>query len=189
MTTFLTSDLHVGHRNILKYCPARGEKWKDEKEMNEGLKQLWNETVGPNDDVYLLGDIFFGKLDDAMKEYLQSLNGKKRLVLGNHDQEIRKNRRRALAIFETISDYEELILPSGTLLCMNHYAMRVWNQSHRGSFHAFGHSHGTLPPHGRSADVGIDSPWITGHIEHRPFSLDEIESFMKRQKVFLPVGD
>lgn len=29
---------------------------------------------------------------------------------------------------------------------MSHYAMRVWNQSHKGSWMLHGHSHGTLEP-------------------------------------------
>ena len=34
--------------------------------------------------------------------------------------------------------------PQLVVLC--HYAMRVWDRSHYGSWHLYGHSHGNLPP-------------------------------------------
>jgi hypothetical protein len=43
--------------------------------------------------------------------------------------------------------------------------------------------HGSLPPFGKSVDVGIDSEWITGKYEGRPFHLDEILEFMKDRHI------
>ncbi len=46
---------------------------------------------------------------------------------------------------------------------MNHYAQRVWEHSHHGSWHVYGHSHGSLPDDikSKSIDVGVDTEWRT----------------------------
>lgn len=78
---WVTSDTHFGHKNIIKYC---NRPFKDELEMNEVLIENWNKVVKPQDKVYHLGDVFFGKSGQV----LHRLNGQKRLVLGNHDPDL-----------------------------------------------------------------------------------------------------
>ncbi len=67
-------------------------------------------------------------------------------------------------------------------IVMLHYSMRVWNKSHHGSWHLYGHSHGTLPddPNSLSIDVGVDCH------NYQPISYDEIKSIMSK-KEFKPV--
>lgn len=69
----------------------------------------------------------------------------------------------------------------GQKVVLSHYGSRVWNKSHRGSWLLYGHSHGSLPPLGKSVDVGVDSPWVTGKPEYRPFNYEEIKVFMDKQ--------
>lgn len=45
---------------------------------------------------------------------------------------------------------------NGKRLWLSHYAHRVWPAGHHGSYHFYGHSHGSLPGIGRSRDVGVD---------------------------------
>lgn len=79
---FLIGDCHFGHRNIIKYC---NRPFKDVEDMNEQLIKNWNSVVGKNDIVYVVGDFALcGK--QKIIEIGQRLNGRKRLVLGNHDQ-------------------------------------------------------------------------------------------------------
>lgn len=52
--------------------------------MNEALIENWNAKVKPDDLGYMLGDIYCGNRDEAAK-ILRRLNGKKRLIVGNHD--------------------------------------------------------------------------------------------------------
>ena len=79
---FLIGDCHFGHRNIIKYC---NRPFKDVEDMNEQLIKNWNSVVGKNDTVYVVGDFALcGK--QKIIEIGQRLNGRKRLVLGNHDQ-------------------------------------------------------------------------------------------------------
>lgn len=66
-----------------------------------------------------------------------------------------------------------------------HYAMRVWNKSHHGSIHLYGHSHDSLDKDGEynglSMDVGMDSAYrIFG--EYRPFQIVEIIDIMNKRK-------
>ena len=94
---WVTSDLHFGHVNILKYAPQRAEylgipqvrgetPTKDEViEMNEGIVRLWNRQVSPFDTVWVLGDVAMGRVDETI-EYVRRLNGIKCLVPGNHDR-------------------------------------------------------------------------------------------------------
>ena len=79
---FLIGDCHFQHANIIKYC---NRPFKDVDDMTEKLIKYWNEVVGANDIVYVVGDFALcGK--QKIIEIGQRLNGRKRLILGNHDQ-------------------------------------------------------------------------------------------------------
>ena len=45
----------------------------------------------------------------------------------------------------------------GEMFFLSHYAHRVWDKSHYGTIHLFGHSHGGLEDHNLSMDVGEDT--------------------------------
>lgn len=81
MKTFLISDTHFMHSNILKYC---NRPFKDVEEMNQEIIKRWNSVVSKNDIVYHLGDFAFGNLD-YISDIVLKLNGRIRLILGNHD--------------------------------------------------------------------------------------------------------
>lgn len=78
------SDTHFFHDNIIRYC---GRPFSSAREMNEIMVARWNAAVAPGDNVYHLGDVACGYGGDerALAELLFSLNGRKRLVVGNHD--------------------------------------------------------------------------------------------------------
>lgn len=82
---WVTSDTHFCHRRILIY-EASSRPFKDRDEMNEELIRRWNEKVGPNDVVFHLGDFSFGNRN-RIKDAVSRLNGRKFLLLGNHDRE------------------------------------------------------------------------------------------------------
>lgn len=58
--------------------------------MNETIIKNFHSIITPEDDLYLLGDIFLGDLDEGMKLFHQ-LPGKIHLVWGNHDSNSRIN--------------------------------------------------------------------------------------------------
>jgi len=82
---FLTSDTHWGHANICQFTNYDGSPvrpWDDVEEMNEEMIKRWNETVGPKDKVYHLGDVVINR---KFLPILDRLNGDKVLYKGNHD--------------------------------------------------------------------------------------------------------
>ena len=184
---WFTSDTHFGHKNIIKFS---NRPFKDVDHMNEELIKAWNRVVGEDDDVYHLGDVSLTNADKT-HEILKRLNGNIHLVIGNHEKSALQkqyNRDR----FVWIKDYYELKLDAPTvdgnkhqLIVLCHYGFRVWNKSHHGAIHLYGHSHDSLDKEGawgKSMDVGVDSAYrILG--EYRPFSLREVMNIMKKRDI------
>lgn len=169
---WFTSDQHYFHRNIIKYT---NRPYSSVEEMNEALIKAHNSVVSIDDTVWFLGDFgFAGKKELGL--VLNRLNGRKNIVYGNHD----KGLKGLEGHFETCSNYKEISY-SKQKICLFHYAARVWNGSHNGSWFLFGHSHGTLPSWGRSVDVGVDNQEITD--EYRPVSFDELKKFMDKKEI------
>lgn len=84
---WVISDTHFNHTNILNFKDPQGNPVRDFKDvdhMNQTMVDNWNRVVKPGDKVYHLGDVFFGSKDD-FKKLWPRLNGKKRLIVGNHD--------------------------------------------------------------------------------------------------------
>jgi len=85
---FVVSDTHLNHANILKFTGKDGKLirpgFESVSHMNEVMIERWNKVVRPQDKIYHLGDVYFGSQSDAEK-ILSRLNGKKRLIVGNHD--------------------------------------------------------------------------------------------------------
>jgi len=84
-----TSDHHWGHHNILKYC-AETRPLPSVDEMNAVLVARWNESVAPDDEVYLVGDAFCSRRmpRETKVGILRMLHGSKTLVRGNHDDDL-----------------------------------------------------------------------------------------------------
>lgn len=81
---FVISDTHFGHENILGFKREDGSllrKFDSIQDMDETIVQNWNSIVNDNDIVYHLGDVYFGQ----GYQVLSRLKGRKRLILGNHD--------------------------------------------------------------------------------------------------------
>ncbi|MEM7039675.1 MAG: phosphoesterase, partial [Bacteroidota bacterium] len=148
------------------------------EEMDETLIANWNARVGPNDNVYHLGDVGLCQ-PEQLRSILNRLNGRIHLIKGNHEKPAMQCRDR----FEWVKDYYELKVDDPQchrgkrLICLMHYAMRVWNVSHHGSWHLYGHSHGSLPddPHALSFDVGVDCH------NYIPLSYPEVRDIMSRK--------
>ena len=87
--TWVISDTHFGHVNILNFRDSNTGKYvrpdfSDVTEMNEVMIQRWNQVVRPNDVIYHLGDVFMGD-KESFKKIWDRLQGRKRLIVGNHD--------------------------------------------------------------------------------------------------------
>jgi calcineurin-like phosphoesterase family protein len=202
MNTFFTSDTHFGHANIIRYCKrpycqvedfdSEGQ-WKNKyikrtraREMDADMISRWNAVVGKNDLVYHLGDFCQGSSQEAF-QYLRHLNGHIKFIYGNHDRPIQD-------VSSVLSFYPDLrnrvdflgvlreLTIEGQEIVLCHYALRTWNGMHHGSWHVYGHSHGSLvdDPNVPSLDVGVDVH------DYRPISFDELAIYMAK-KPFVPI--
>lgn len=106
--TFYTSDLHIGHAKVAQ---LRG--FASAEAHNAAIIRNWNETVSPDDTVWVLGDLALGA-----PPWLQAdrLAGTKHLIWGNHDAGSPVNRgahqyqRQYLEHFETVQSFARLRL-------------------------------------------------------------------------------
>ncbi|MFH1633093.1 MAG: phosphoesterase [Chloroflexota bacterium] len=172
MTIWFTADTHFGHVNIIRYC---NRPCASVTEMDDMLIENWNQAVRPDDHIYHLGDFTMGGRDRAA-HYFSCLNGAISIVPGGHDKrwlckgEYRSKSGHPVTILLPLHTLKlsipDIAQPQLVVLC--HYAMRVWNHSHYGSWHLYGHSHGNLPPLQNSLDVGVDC-W-----DYYPLSLKRV---------------
>jgi calcineurin-like phosphoesterase family protein len=168
MTIYFTSDLHLGHKNIIRLS---NRPFETIEEMDAELIARYNATVKPGDTVYDLGDFSFRN----PKNYLDQLNVQPIRIKGSHDHDIKEPRMLVIKPQGLVDGYGNQI---SITLC--HYAMRSWELSHYGSWHLYGHHHGMLPPYGMSFDAGVDC-W-----NYYPISLEQVTDVMN---TLVPIVD
>lgn len=120
--TFYTSDLHIDHRLVAGIRgfthehPQSGEfglrvSVPDTAAHDEMIARIWDEQVGRDDTVYVLGDISISGKQYAL-DWIAARPGTKHLITGNHDpvhsgidrSAVRKQRD-WLRVFETINPF------------------------------------------------------------------------------------
>ena len=185
---FVVSDWHFGHENSWKKfklpdgSPMR--PFSSTEEMDETMIERHNSKVGPNDVVYVLGDVVINK---KSLHHVKRLNGHKRLIRGNHD------------IFRD-SDYRDVGFESL-------YGVRVfvdqWIFSHiplhpssitgRFRVNVHGHLHAGFVPTIASVGPGVTDCVYTNEpdpryccvcveqVDYTPVSFDELEVKIQKQ--------
>ena len=135
---YYTADLHFHYALLLPSRP-----FATVEEMDEALVKNWNATVGPEDTVYLVGDIGWngGRVPG---ELLERLSGHKHLIRGNHDTGY-EDAGRLYRWFETVTDFNE-IDDGETHILLCHYPMLY----HKRGYMIHGHLH-----HGRGRDYEL----------------------------------
>lgn len=172
--TFITSDLHLDHANIIRYCQR---PFANVNEMNNSLIENWNSVVSPKDTVLCLGDFMMSV--KSPEYFIQQLNGHIHLIKGNHDKYDTSYFVSARSMWRY--KYQGLSI----FLC--HYPMLSWP----GNIHLFGHVHsGSYKPllgQANSYDVGVDNN------NYRPISIDEaIEKARQNTRILsmqVPTGE
>lgn len=166
---FYTSDLHFGHANAIKFDHR---PFQDVQDMERQMIKNWNETVGDEDEVYLLGDFCFNLKEDPAV-ILRRLNGRKHLIQGNHDGPVLKSEE-AVKCFETI-DKMGYVKDGERLIVMCHFPIAEWNKKGKGACHFYGHIHAErsevyefMKSRGEAYNVGC---MINGY---RPCTADEV---------------
>jgi len=172
MTIWFSSDHHLFHSAVIKYCDR---PFSCAQEMYDILLENHNTLVKPTDQVYFLGDFAFNLRDDSLEKAFRAFHGNKHFILGNHDK---KKQIEKIAKRGAINWVKEVygLKVDKHYLWLSHYPHRSWNKSSHGSFHLFGHSHGGFEDYGLSTDVGVDA-W-----NYRPVSFEMIlERFKNKQ--------
>ena len=167
---YFTSDTHFGHGTL---CAKGHRPFSSYEEMDNVLMSAWNARVTQADDVYHLGDFAWRN----PRDYFLKLRGTKHLIIGNHDHTA--TRKQPWASVQPALELEI----GADLVCLSHYAYRVWNKSHYGSIHLYGHSHSNLPGDNQCCDVGVDNRWTNWG----PVTLEEIKAQLATQPARVPV--
>lgn len=163
---FFTADTHFFQETVIRHS---GRPFGSASEMNAFFVKRWNERVRKTDRVYHLGDLSFGGASETL-QLLAELNGEICLITGNHDDLIINNpfiQKR----FLWVKPYHEEII-DGRLVVMFHYPIAQWREAQRGSWHLYGHTHGTVQLTGACLDVGVDT-------NLNFYSWDEIQERLK----------
>lgn len=131
--TWVYSDPHFYHRNIVKFTNYDGTKmrpWDDAVKMTDDMIEWYNELVNDEDRVYILGDVAFTAA--AMHKTVPLLKGRKVLVPGNHDPvKMRK-------YFDLFDDVRGYVQKKGFV--MSHIPLHPESLG-RWGFNIHGHTH------------------------------------------------
>lgn len=143
---YYISDCHFFHESMNTSMDCRG--FEDVDSMNQLMVQRWNRKVGTKDEVVVLGDFSLGTAEQT-NFLLEQLNGRKYLILGNHDSVVRRRRFRQ-ELFEWIKPYEELHDQKRKVI-LSHYPLLCYNGQYRFDKEAkpctymlYGHVHDTF---------------------------------------------
>lgn len=166
---FYIADLHLGHANIIKLS---NRPFASVEKMDINIIKNWNSVVTNQDDVYIVGDISFKAKN--IEQYLEQLNGRKHLIVGNHDKPILKNSslRKYFVEIRDILTVED----NGQKIVLCHYPMVEWDGYYRGVLHFYGHIHNNMNNDTNKYISSIENAYNVGvdNIGFFPRTLDEI---------------
>lgn len=175
---WFTSDWHVGHANIIKYCDR---PFLSTRSMDDFLIYHANGLLRPEDELWVLGDLAFGALDDTLARY-RELIPRLVLVTGNHDRphpsfNSKQDKDEWLEKYYALTGADEIIngntiiaLEDGTHAHVSHFPRIAedHNPSRIDQFSPYrppadglpvihGHTHGLWRQNGDHIDVGVDA--------------------------------
>lgn len=136
---YYISDLHFGHENALAFD---NRPFTSIQQQDEYIVEHWNARINIDDDVYILGDISWYNVTKTI-EILNSLNGHKHLIVGNHDKRFLKNKE-FRDCFVEICDYKEIYLNKDESIVLCHYPIPCFKNHYYGWYHFYGHVHNSF---------------------------------------------
>ena len=162
------SDTHFFHENIIRFC---NRPFEDAQSMNEFMIDRWNTLIRPSDKVYHLGDVACGYAGDDKKlgNLLSRLNGKKRLIVGNHDNI------KSPALHKYFEKIELWYGDKKWGFTCSHIPLPL-NHLRDGDFCVHGHIHNNLESDLHYINVCVE------HHRYEPVHIDEIFRQMKLVK-------
>jgi calcineurin-like phosphoesterase family protein len=161
----LTSDLHLGHRNINKYRDGFSSQEEHDNTLFENLAT----GVNKRDTLYLLGDICF------TKEWLEKVStikcNRKVLVCGNHDIERGINMKMLVQAYDDVKPFF-----SHRNFWFSHCPIHPSEVIHRlGNIHGHTHQH-----HVRMENGTFDTRYFNVSVDVTEFKPISFEKLMER---------
>jgi calcineurin-like phosphoesterase family protein len=195
--TWFIADTHFDHGNIIKYCRrpfvnsreielmAMADAGRIEPHkvrispesidwMNSVMIDNINARVGRDDILWHGGDAFWGHDLRRARELRDRINCQTiNLIWGNHDDSSYR------PLFNQVQD-QTLINVDGQWIFLNHYPMRAWDRSHKGSWMLYGHVHGLYFDEDErgdnlTLDIGVDKH------DFKPWSMDDLRKWMAKK--------
>lgn len=176
MTTWFTSDWHLGHRSILSL--GEGRPFASIEAHDEALIARHNALVAPDDLVWVLGDVAMGSITESLAKCAR-MNGRKILICGNHDRlamnEDLEKRWRWIERYEDEGGFDPVFTLSvcstrinGTTVKLSHYPYAGDSRDgpdryperrpiDEGGWLLHGHVHHRWRVNGRQINVGVDA--------------------------------
>ena len=157
---YFTSDLHLGHSNIIESC---NRPFASVEDMNDTLFSNFKYVLKSGDILYILGDFAFDKVVGAkFLDYFKTKGVCVHLILGNHDSENMQvcfqNYLTTMTIRKKVK-----IIGYGHSLLLDHYPL--FQGKNRYQLH--GHLHNDDTGDKCHINVGVD--------KHEFFPISEIE--------------
>lgn len=170
---YFIADTHFKHQNILKLS---NRPFATIEEHDEALIKNWNDTVKPDDEIYILGDFTMSRKGKDANALLSRLNGKKYLIKGNHEHYL-NDPEFDMSNYEWVKDYFELRYDKIQFVLF-HYPILEWNGFFQKSLHLYGHVHNTREDYftntldARAVNVGVDMTHF------KPIAITELVEYL-----------
>ena len=161
MEIYITSDEHYDHEASIRHS---ARPFSNAKEMNKAIIESHNKRVKSTDTVYHVGDFAWKN----HKEFIDRLNGKHILIVGNHD----KMNIDALRAFSAVHDIAQ-ISHKGQKIVLCHFPMESWWGQGGGTWMLHGHTHAMKLIPKKRLYVGVDA-----RRDFAPWSFEELKEVM-----------
>ena len=176
---WFTSDPHFCHDKDFVW-QVRGFESIDE--MNAEIVRRWNERVYPDDDVYVLGDLTLGIVEEGIR-LIAKLNGYLHIMRGNHDTDKKVERYLELPNVVEVK-CADILKYKKAIFWLSHYPTITANYDDDKPWAQhlvclFGHTHQEQPFYNDNPymyNVGMDAHNCT------PISIEEIMSDIRNKK-------
>ena len=163
--TWVWSDLHLGHENIIRYT---NRPFEDAEAMNARLYANWDAAVGENDILIFVGDVAMrtALCDATWQRFREGPGRAKILVVGNHDL----TGSGALRV-DGFDDICSILCIDGDVpLVFTHLPLATVPD---GCANVHGHTHNATPTRSPHINVSVEQ------LAYRPVPLGRIQALAK----------
>ena len=136
-----TSDLHLFHNEIIQLC---NRPFKDVSEMNGKILKNFQEVIGKDDFLFILGDVsIYGQNPENI---IKQIPGHKILIKGNHDKSLLHNRSFRHCFTDIVSSeiVRDTVKGKEVKIFLSHYPMAEWDGYWKGIWQFYGHVHNSI---------------------------------------------